>query len=391
MSDNCFWTNEVGCIELCAQGPAYVLVTPDDLPVDGLDTNPYGFGDSAAMSGDFVVVGHPSSDATYDNGRALAFERSGESWVLSDTLVPSWDGSESDGRFGSKVAADGDYFVVAAEVAKRVCVFHRSGGSWTEQASLQPAGVDENTVERFAEGDLAIAGDYLIVGAYNDDDGTYNFTGAAYVYSRSGGTWSQAQKLKPAGLAPDGRFGVSVAMFGDLAIIGAERRIGGSSSEGVAYIFRRSGGTYALEAELLASDRQSYEYFGEQVAITDDYAFVSAISGLYVFERSGSSWIESYKFTSPIPGPSGVLWLSSWKEMVLSGNLLFISGNPAPDAQSVPVNEAVFVFEKVVGGSWEYRETLVGPTYSMDTEFANDLSLSGNTIFASKVDTVPPV
>jgi FG-GAP repeat len=153
---------------------------------------------------------------------------------------------------------------------------------------------------------IAISGDTALVGA----------AGAAYVFTRSGGTWSQQAKLT----APDG-LGGSVALDGDTAVVGAPGEdVGANPDQGSVYVFARSGGIWSLQAKLTAATGAAYEYFGGRVAVDGD-TVVAAVprpapgiegraSGrasrssdpahgyVHVFRRSGTVWTQEATLTA---------------------------------------------------------------------------------------------
>ena len=118
---------------------------------------------------------------------------------------------------------------------------------------------------------VAIRGDYAISSSYSDD----GEKGSAYIFYKSGGTWTQQTKLVASDAAGSDRFGWSVAIDGDYAIIGSVLDDDPTDS-GSAYIFKRSGTTWTQQAKLTASDAQASDDFGYSVAISGDYAIVGA-------------------------------------------------------------------------------------------------------------------
>ena len=168
------------------------------------------------------------------------------------------DGAGGD-WFGFSVAVDRDTAVVGAALdgvggnasQGSVYVFTRSSGSWTQQQKLTAS--DGAASDWFGRS-VAMSGDTAVVGApFDDDNGTDS--GSAYVFTRSSGSWTQQQKLTaPDGAASD-RFGISVAVDGDTAVVGAYLdTIGGDREQGSAYVFTRSGGSWTQQQKLTASD-----------------------------------------------------------------------------------------------------------------------------------------
>jgi len=129
---------------------------------------------------------------------------------------------------------------------------------------------------------LAVSGSTAVVGAY----GKNSSTGAAYVFVRSGSTWSQQAKLTAADGAPRDSFGSSVALSGSTGVVGADAN---SSSTGAAYVFTRAGGTWTQQIKLTASDGAPGDNFGNSLAIANSTAVVGApdnnsgIGAAYVF------------------------------------------------------------------------------------------------------------
>jgi len=257
------------------------------------------FGKSASISGDYAVVGASRDDDNGDrSGSAYVFKRSGTSWAQEAKLLPS-DGAEND-FFGASVSISGDYAVVGAtgdddngSASGSAYVFKRTGTSWQQEAKLLPS--DGAAGDRFGWS-ISISGDYAVVGADRDDDNGTN-SGSAYVFKRTGTSWAQEAKL----LASDGQggdfFGFAVSISGDYAVVGAIIDDDNGFESGSAYLFKRTGTSWAQEAKLLPSDGAAGDLFGFAVSISGDYAVVGAeIDGdngfhagsAYVFKRTGS-------------------------------------------------------------------------------------------------------
>ena len=166
-------------------------------------------------------------------------------------------------------------------------IFERDGlGNWTQAQKLTAS--DRATGDRFGYS-VSISGDYAIVGAIGEDHdasgaNTQSDAGSAYIFERDGlGNWTQAQKLVASDRAADDRFGNSVAISGDYAIVGAnweDEDASGANTQtdaGSAYIFERDGsGNWTQAQKLTASDRAAGDWFGYSVSISGDYAIVGA-------------------------------------------------------------------------------------------------------------------
>ena len=258
------------------------------------------FGDSVALDGDTLVVGaYGDDDKGLDSGSVYVFVRSGSTWSQQQKLFAN-DGVADD-LFGITFALDGDTLVVSAPGdddkgprSGSVYVLVRSGTTWSQQQKLVANDGAEN--DYFAS--VALDGDTLVVGAYGDDD-KGSESGSVYVFVRSGTTWSQQQKL----VANDGRlehfFGNSVALDGDTVVIGATYDDDKGSKSGSAYVFVRSGTTWSQQQKLFANDGAAEYYFGASVALDGDTVVIGATMG---GDASGSVYVFALP---PSPSSSG--------------------------------------------------------------------------------------
>ena len=129
--------------------------------------------------------------------------------------------------------------------------------------------------------------------------------GSAYVFVRSGGVWSQQQKLLASDAASVDQFGFSVAISGETVVVGAPSGGTAGLRQGSAYVFVRSGGVWSQQHKLLASDAASFDRFGYSVAISGETVVVGAPlddgaagfqqGSAYVFVRSGGVWSQQQK------------------------------------------------------------------------------------------------
>ena len=150
-------------------------------------------------------------------------------------------------------------------------------------------------------------GNSLVVGACRDDDGEVN-SGSAYIFVRSGTTWSQQSKLSASDAGENDWFGWAVSLSGDSAVVGAHQNGDDGFHSGSAYVFVRNGTTWAEEAKLVAGDAGGVDGFGKAVSIFGDMIAVGALGNCdagsgtgsaYVFARSGTSWTQLHKLLAP--------------------------------------------------------------------------------------------
>ena len=311
------------------------------------------FGYAVSLSGDTLVVGawgessnasgvngNGADNSAYYSGAAYVFTRSGTTWSQQAYLKASNTGA-GDG-FGVAVSLSGDTLVVGAEgedsnatgvnenqadnsagTSGAAYVFTRSGTTWSQQAYLKASNTGVN--DEFGS-DVSLSDDTLVVGAHGEDskatgvnggneaDDSAASSGAAYVFIRSGTTWSQQAYLKASNTETDDNFG-AVSLSGDTLVVGAlfedsiatgvngNQADNSASQSGAAYVFTRSGTTWSQQAYLKASNTWNGAYFGNDVSVSgdtlvvgayaEDYSFTAHYSGAaYVFSRSGTTWSQ---------------------------------------------------------------------------------------------------
>ena len=215
-----------------------------------------GLGGSVSISGETALVGAPGKDQS--SGVAYVWIRSGSTWSEQAKLTAP--DSAAGKLFGSSVAISGDTAIIAGNpyYGGATYVFTRTGTTWSFQAKL--VADDATGSDSFGE-TMHISGDTAVIGAY----GANASTGAAYVFKRSGGTWSQQAKLVASDGAPDDTFGISLSLSGDTAVIGAR---GNNQYTGAAYVFVRNGDTWSQQAKLVSNDAETNDNLGYRVAVS---------------------------------------------------------------------------------------------------------------------------
>ncbi|MCA9836718.1 MAG: hypothetical protein KC422_07380 [Trueperaceae bacterium] len=325
-------------------GAAYILKRIGNSWIEQTKLQPGDaeFGQSVAISANYAIVG-VRDDYDVKGGRAYIFKRDGDTWTQQIKLVPS-DGAENDG-FGWAVAISDDYAMVGSSrnntidvMAGTVYIFKREGDNWVEQNKLFAN--DTDRLDSFGIS-VAISGDYLVVGAEDEDDRGRG-SGAAYIFRRSGDQWVEQAKLTASDAKLYDYFGSSVAISGDYTIIGAF----GETTTGAAYIFKRSGDNWIEQVKLKASDRYTGGgLFGFSVSISGDFALVGAArnyGSAYLFRREGESWVEQNKLKA-----KDATRVDGFAESVaLSGDYLLV-GAPYNGAESENFNRgAVYIYGK---------------------------------------------
>jgi FG-GAP repeat len=363
------------------------------------------FGASVTISGDTVVVGarFEASAATGVNGNqadnsasqagaVYVFVRSGVIWSQQAYLKAS-NPNEQDyfghpvaifedtvvvGAYGEDSAAtgvNGDQASNSASGAGAAYVFVRSGAIWSQQAYLKAS--NTNAFDEFGW-QVATVGDTVVVGASLEDssatgvdgnqaDNSAQDAGAAYVFVRNGGIWSQQAYLKASNTNAQDAFGVSLAISGDTVVVGAIREdsaatgVNGDQADnraleaGAAYVFVRSGASWGQQAYLKASNTNTGDGFGDSVAIAVDSVVVGArleasaatgVNGTQADNSAGNAG-AAYVFDLDLPPDpwtdlvSGLAGISGIPNLVGTGTLALgsagklVLSNAAPSALSI--------------------------------------------------------
>lgn len=230
------------------------------------------FGKSVALSadGDTALVGDPSSTAT--PGAAWVFTRSAGTWTRGPVLMSA--GGDDEGRFGKSVAlsADGGTALIgdpgASAQRGTAWVFTRSGDTWTQQATLTD--IEGSQLAHFGRSvALSSDGDTALIGGPGDS----SFEGAAWAFRRSGTTWSQTGgKITGPHDGGRARFGKAVALSGDgsTALVGAPDY---GEQRGAVWTLARSGSSFVQQGETLTFTALSEAMegaFGASVALSGD-------------------------------------------------------------------------------------------------------------------------
>jgi len=415
------------------------------------------FGGSVDISGDTIVVGAWLEDSSTigvnstpdnafaDSGAAYVFVRTGTTWTQQAYLKASNTGAGD--FFGARARVSGDTIVVGADSedgsatgvngfynegasgAGAAYVFARSGTTWTQQAYLKAS----NTGAGDSFGNyVAVSGDTVVVGAYAEDssstgvdstpDESATSSGAAYVFARSGSTWSQQAYLKASNTGPVDVFGLAVAVSGDTVVVGARGEDSGTSGvnstpnesgadSGAAYVFVRSGSTWTQQAYLKAGNPGVTDTFGDAVAVSGDLVVVGApledsgTSGVnsspdeaaassgaaYVFTRSASTWTQQAYLKASNPGPNDTFGsaVSASGDTVVVGARYEGSGttgvNSTPDESAAQAG-AAYTFSgfgvpeiSVAGNSLDIGDGDSTPDSADHTDFGS-VDIAGGTV-----------
>ena len=373
-------------------GAVYVFTKPDsgwdDDDYDGTETAKLTasdgavddeFGVSVAIDGDTVVVGAHQHDASSnsDAGAVYVFTKPDSGWDDDD-----YDGTETakltasdgavDDEFGVSVAIDGDTVVVGAHQhdassnsdAGAVYVFTKPDSGWddddydgTETAkltALNGAVDDEFGVS------VAIDGDTVVVGAHQHDANSNSDAGAAYVFARdsNSGKWSQTAKLTASDGAANDEFGISVALDGDDAVVGAyldTNPLLFLTDAGSAYVFARGSDGWRQSLKLAAPDAAQFDHFGYSVAVADGTVLAGAPQdddgSAYLMDISDAKWADLESEELTVSGSNyeyRVLGLTNGQEYAFRVRSVNDAGND-PSAEFVSATPELAIPGKATG------------------------------------------
>jgi hypothetical protein len=325
------------------------------------------FGWGVSLSGNTALIGAPNkaNNLGYHTGAAYIFVQSGGAWTQQQELTAS-DGASGD-QFGTSVSVSGNTALIGAhnkaQFTGAAYIFVASNGVWLQQAKLTAS--DGASGDQFGYS-VSLSGNTALVGARLHA----NNAGAAYVFVRSGNAWTQQAKLTASDGASGDYFGWSVSLSGNTALVGA---FGNASDAGAAYVFVQSGGVWTQQQELTASDGASGDEFGWFVSVSGNTVLVGAPyhasnGAAYVFVLSNGTWTQQPELTAS-DGASGDDFGYS---VSLSGNTVLVG---APYHAG---NGAAYVFVNS-SGAWSQQTELSNNDGASGDEFGYSVSVSGNT------------
>ncbi|HXU46461.1 MAG TPA: hypothetical protein VN783_13115 [Thermoanaerobaculia bacterium] len=283
---------------------------------------------------------------------------------------------------GSVVASGAHQDSTAAPAAGAIYVIQRGG-----TVRLTAADAHAGDQLGFA---LALAGSTLVAGAPLGDAPGAADSGAVYVFSRPGSSWTAASpqvELTGPNAHRGDQFGQAAALSGDRIAVGAPSRTGAGSLSGAVYVFVRNGGSWALEAEIADPDALPLDGFGFALALDGDTLAVGApfadapgrgnSGAVHVFTRQGSSWIRRARIADP-EGRSGD---ELGNAVALSGGTL-VAGARRADVSGLTDAGAALVFARADAGgaAWTLRAKLTAAPPGADDLFGSAVAIAGSRI-----------
>ncbi len=414
------------------------------------------FGSPVSVSGDTVVVGAEweASSSTgvngnqNDNSAKLAgavyvFVRSGPNWSQQAYLKAS--NTDARDGFGESVSISGDTLVVgalnesssatgvngnesdnSAGDAGAAYVFVRNGTTWSQEAYLKASNTDAN--DRFGNS-VSVSSDTIVIGAFSEDsnatevngdqgDNSTFGAGAAYVFVRSGTSWSQQAYLKASNSDVWDNFGLSVAVSDDTVVVGARnessdaRGVNGDQSDnsandaGAAYVFVRNETDWSQHAYLKASNTNSFDNFGFSVAVAGNTIVIGALAershatgvngdqsdnsylqagAAYIFVRNGATWNQQAYLKASNTGQDDGFGgsVAAWGDRVVVGaagegsSATGLNGDQSDDSANDA--GAVYLFARS-GTAWSQQAYLKASNSDAGDIFGHSVAVSGNTV-----------
>jgi len=345
------------------------------------------FGNAVAISGDTAVVGAPYHDVggNTDQGAAYVFVRSGTTWSQQAWLTAS-DGAASD-LFGCSVALVGDTAVVGAPCDDvgaitnqgSAYVFTRSGTTWSEQQKLTAS---DGAASDFFGYSVALSGETALVGARFDDVGANAQQGSVYIYLRTGTIWSEQMKWVASDGAADDDFGWSVAISGDTALVGAYHDdVGANTDQGSVYVLAHSGDAWSEQAKLTASDGAANDNFGQSVALSGGTAVVGAHAyDVGANTDQGCAYVfarsgDAWSQQAKLTATDGAAHDWFGESVALVGDTAVV-GALADDVGASSDQGSAYVFARS-GTTWSQQAQLTATDGASGDQFGYSVALSG--------------
>ncbi len=373
-------------VVLSAPALAAQAVIADQLPVPDPDPGA-NYGTTVAVSGLRAVVGAPIDD---DVGAAYVYVRTPSGWEFERKLSASDPGFND--RFGISVAIDDDVIVVGASndttplaAQGSAYVFERSGTTWTQTAKLLANDAAANDAFGIA---VDVEDGTILVGAWNTTQG-----GAAYAFENVLGGWSQTDKLTPLDPGSSDFFGASVSLSGDRALIGSPLEDQAQQDAGAVYFFTRSGSTWSQAQKLTALDAVPFAQFGYTADLDGGSAVVGAfadgtpLSGqrgaAYFYDDNGSSFTFTTK-VRPLDNATGDQFgvsVALDDETAIVG--AYLDDDAAQDSGSA------YVYRRSPSG-WQEAEKLRASDPSLSDWFGYDVAVDADVFVAGALQNDAP-
>ena len=338
-----------------ASGSAYIFTAPELSGLQSVTTDRAGNHLYGITPEENALVVLEASDLSLVQTRVPA--RVEGMIVAADSAA--WD------DFGRSVAVSGDWAIVLSSVAGSAHAIWLGDEGWGQQTKLL---AEDGTAWDRGGACVAMYGDWAIVGLPSDEnDGT--FSGSAFMFRRDGEMWVQKAKLVADDGAEGDRFGCTVAISGDTAIVGACQDDDRGDDSGSAYVFRLEGDNWVWQGKLLANDGTPWDHFGHSVAASGDWAIVGTpgANSAYMFWLGDENFGQQIRLDAEDTGAFGF-----GHSVAISGDTAIVAAYVGPAGLS----GSVFIFQREDTG-WVQQARLVADDQM--EEFGCSVAISGDT------------
>ena len=359
--------------------PAWALVGVQEaklVPDDGMSGEL--FGSDVALDGDMALIGARSDNPS----STYVYTRSNGVWSQTDLLVPD----DEPTFFGFALALEGDTAIIGAPqddhngpLSGSAYVYERTNGVWSQVDKLWPA--DNTTQHRFGAS-VAMDGDLAVIGSWNpfSPQSPDAITGAFYVYNRINGVWTETLKINPSDGTPGDRFSTGLAVDQDTVVAGSPEHFNDGIHTGSAYVYVATNGGWSLQAEIQASDAEEFDHFGEAVDVRGDTIAVGAFASDDHGTLSGSAYVftrSGGQWTEEqilVPA-DGVEQARFGMRIALESDTCHVGA--LGDASSF--SGSVYVYTREAG-QWTLQTKLRADDGSENESFGSSLDTDGETI-----------
>ncbi len=351
------------------------------------------FGSSLAISGEIVTVALPNDDTYASNaGKAYVFELNlgaSDDWEEITKLINP-EGADQD-SYGYSVAISGDTAVVGAYSedgsgvnSGTAHIYERNLGGWNkwgEVTRLISSDAEDNDIFGLS---VAINGDLIVVGALGKD----NAAGAAYVFQRNQGgpdNWGEVAILTASDAEEGDKFGYSVGVSGETVVVGANYEDGAGDTRGAAYVYQRNLGgvdNWGEAGKLTASDAADMDNFGISVAINGDTVVVGAPyrGAAYIFDRNqggADNWGEVSKLIASDAIDFGYFGYT----------VAICEDTVVVGADMKPGGGAAYIFDRNLGGEDNWGEVIKLTSFDQEDydSFGFSVSVNGDTVVVGAI------
>ena len=371
-----------------AAGAASTAVPPTETKLVANDAE-FGdtFGNEVAIQGNIAVIGaEGDSPLGFGTGAAYVFEKTSSGWQQQQKLTAS--DSASHKFFGASVAIDGDRIVVGAygdqtagNFSGAAYVFVRSGTTWVEEQKL--TGSDNSFGDSFGRS-VSIEGDTIVVGAFGNSDPGQSEVGSVYVFRHTGTGWVEQQELTASDAATGWRFGLSVDISNGTIVTGADGNTELGFFSGAIYIFTFDGSNWIEQQKLHAQDAAESASFGFHVAISGDRIVAGAPQDSVGTHTMGAAYVFSRKTNGwsqdrkLVGGNNAIAFDGFGLRVAIDGDTIVV-GSPN-DSERAFRGGSAYVYKRNGQSGWSLREKLYPSNPAKDDTFGLAVAASGNVV-----------